>query len=490
MLHRPCTSVVALLLVMLGGCRRDPIVAGAEPGKASGPPSAPSRTLQGLAGGQIPPGLADVAQRVMPSVVSVASMRRVAAMRPELPFEDPWLRRFFGPERPPGGLDEAPERRGLGSGVIVAPGVILTNAHVVEGARELEITGQNKQVLQAELVGSDPKSDLAVLRIKGESNLPPLEFGDSSRLRPADLVLAIGNPFGVGETVTMGIVSAKGRADLGIVDYEDFIQTDAAINPGNSGGALVDVEGRLVGIPTAILSRSGGYMGVGFAIPSNMVKPIMSSLLAHGRVIRGYLGVTIQEVDQSLAKALGLPNTDGVLISDVEPGGPAAKAGLRRGDVVLSVDRQPVRSSGELRNVVAGTPVGKEVEVVAQRSGSRRETLRVKVGEMPAASAAKPAASPAPHSGEAGLAIAPLDDAVRRQLKLPASIKQGVVVEGVRPGSPADRAGLRPGDVILEIGRQPLASPQQFSGLWAKSKGTTALLVWREGHTVYVAITR
>jgi len=481
------------LIVALAGCDREPVTPGAESRPVTPEPVASAAPL--AANDPLRAPLADVAQRVMASVVSVASTRTVPAMRPELPFDDPWFRRFFGPELGPEwplpfpGPPEDREQRGLGSGVIVAPGVILTNAHVVEGAKELEITGQNKEVLQAELVGADPKSDLAVLKIKGTTSLPALEFGDSARLRPADIVLAIGNPFGVGQTVTMGIVSAKGRANLGIVDYEDFIQTDAAINPGNSGGALVDVEGRLVGIPTAILSRSGGYMGIGFAIPSNMAKPIMTSLLEHGRVTRGYLGVTIQEVSPALAKALGLPNTDGVLISDVEPGSPAAKAGLRRSDVVLSVGGQVVRSTGELRNVVANAPVGKDVEVVVSRGG-RRETVRVKIGEMPASTADKPASPGTPSKGDAGLLIAPLDESARRRFQVPSSVKQGVVVSAVEPGSPAARAGLRPGDVILELGQQPVGSPQQFKERWSKVTGTTPLLVLRDGRTLYVALAR
>jgi S1-C subfamily serine protease len=218
---------------------------------------------------------------------------------------------------------------------------------VVEGADELEITGHNKRVLKAKLVGTDAKSDLAVLKIQGDvTGLTALPFADSSRLRLGQVVLAIGNPFGVGQTVTMGIVSATSRADLGIEAYEDFIQTDAAINPGNSGGALVDLEGRLVGVPTAILSRSGGYMGVGFAIPSSMAQPIMKSLLEHGRVDRGFIGVTIQNLDSDLVKALGLKALDGVLVAGVKSGGPAEKAGLRRGDVVLRVDGQSVQTTG------------------------------------------------------------------------------------------------------------------------------------------------
>ncbi len=271
--------------------------------------------------------------RVLPSVVSISSTR--VQRMPQHPFF---------PGFPPMGGQRELRQEGLGSGVVVGPGVVVTNNHVVDGADEIRVTTKGKRELVAKVIGTDPKSDLAVLRVEGDtSQLVPIQFGDSSRLRLGDVVLAIGNPFGVGQTVTMGIVSAKGRADVGIEDYEDFIQTDAAINPGNSGGALVDMEGHVIGINTAILSRSGGSVGIGFAIPSNMAKPIVDSLVSQGRVDRGFLGVTIQDIDQDLAQAMGLQTTDGVLIADVQPDGPGAKAGIQRGDVILKHRRQSHR---------------------------------------------------------------------------------------------------------------------------------------------------
>jgi serine protease Do len=360
---------------------------------------------------------------------------------------------------------------------------------VVEGARELEITGQNKRVLKAKVVGSDPKSDLAVLKIEGDpSGLTPLSFADSSKLRLGQIVLAIGNPFGVGQTVTMGIVSATSRADLGIEAYEDFIQTDAAINPGNSGGALVDLEGRLVGVPTAILSRTGGYMGVGFAIPSNMAQPIMKSLLEHGRVDRGFLGISIQNVDSDLAKGLGLSTLDGVLISDVSAGGPAAKAGLRRGDVVLSIDGKSVQSTGQLRNVVAGLPVGKVASVQVLRNGERK-TVSATIERQPAEEgAARGPGAPSPDDS-IGVTLAPLDAALRQRLDAPAAL-QGVVVTGVKPGSPAAMAGLEEGDLILQAGKEAVRGAEDLARQWRETTGALAVLVWRKHRTFYMALKR
>jgi len=437
-------------------------------------------------------GLRRVAQQAMPAVVSVASTRPAAEPRtPNLPFDDPFFRRFFGPDSPfrsgphSGPL---PPQRGLGSGVIVSGNVILTNAHVVDGATKLVVTTHDRRSLEVELAGVDAKSDLAVLRIKGDTTgLKPLAFADSDTVELGQVVLAIGNPFGVGETVTMGIVSAKGRADLGIVDYEDFIQTDAAINPGNSGGALVDLNGNLVGIPTAILSRTGGYMGVGFAIPSNMAKPIMQSLLETGRVARSYLGVSIQDVDQDLAKALGLESVRGVLVADVVADSPSAKAGLQRGDVILAVEGKAMSSAGQLRNTIATAGIGKQVELQVWRDGQTRK-VTVSLGAMPEE---KPSSSSTPGgsgAGALGATLAPLDADVRRQLDVPPDIKAGVVVTDVEVNSKAFEAGIRRGDVILELGGSSVTSPERLRELWQKSSGAVAILLFREGRTLYVAV--
>jgi serine protease Do len=441
--------------------------------------------------------ISDVAARALPAVVSVASTRVAKMEAPEgLPFADPFFRFFFGPNGP--GDDETtplphmPHGRGmvehgLGSGVLVGNGLVLTNAHVVADAQEIVVTAEDKRILKAKVAGTDKKSDLAVLKITSDtSGLAPLEFADSSTLKLGQIVLAIGYPFGLGGTVTMGIISAKGRANLGIADYEDFVQTDAAINPGNSGGALVDLSGRLVGVPTAILSRSGGYMGVGFAIPSNMAKSVMSDLLEHGHVNRGFLGVAIQSLDGDLAEALHLKSAHGVLVSEVTPGTPAAKAGLKAGDVVLAVNGTKVESTGEFRNLIAGAGANGKVDLDVVRAGKEQHvsaTLTKTPDEPEAKSGAAAAAS-----SDAGIRLAPLDPALRKKLDLPADAPAGALVEAVEPGSPADESGLHPGDVILELDNRPVTSGADFSDRLSKQKGPVALRIWREGRALYLVL--
>jgi serine protease Do len=369
---------------------------------------------------------------------------------------------------------------------------VLTNNHVVSEAQEIKVTLFDKREFDAEVVGTDPKSDVAVIRIKAAPNdLKPIPLGDSSRIRLGDVVLAIGNPFGVGQTVTMGIISAKGRADVGIVDYEDFIQTDAAINPGNSGGALVNMEGQLIGINTAIVSRSGGYQGIGFAIPTNMVSPIMESLKKYGKVTRGWLGVAIQDVDQDLAAAMKLPTSRGVLISDVTAGSPAQKGGLKRGDVVVKIDGQPVETNGHFRNAIAAGGSGKKVNLELYREG-KLEKLALALGEMPQdRQGAGGSKGPGPSSaGLDGLSLNELTPEVRQRLDLGNDVPKGLAVMRVAPGSPAAKAGLRPGDVLLEVNRKPVATVREFEDLYGKSKGNVLLLLHRQGSTVFVVVRR
>lgn len=432
--------------------------------------------------------IADVVERVVPSVVSISSTRVARAQ--QMPFEDPFFRFFFGPGR--GGPREQREQ-GLGSGVIVGEGLVVTNNHVIDHADEIKIATQDHRQFEAELIGADPKTDLALLRIKGEAKgLKPIALGDSSRLRLGDVVMAIGNPFGVGQTVTMGIVSAKNRSDLGIEDYEDFIQTDAAINPGNSGGALVDMEGNLIGINTAILSRSGGNVGIGFAIPSNMARPIVESLMQHGKVVRGWLGVAIQAVDADLAKVLNLPENSGVLVSDVNKDTPAAKAGVRRGDVIMSVDDHKVRTTGELRNAIAAAGANRTVRLRILREG-KELTLNVALTEMPSKLSGSEEVSGAPGSKaapELGMQVQPLTPDLKKKLEVPPEINQGVVITDLAPSSDAAQAGLRPGDVILEINRTKVTSPNELERAWQSTKGNLLALVLRKGTTNYLVIKR
>ena len=496
---RPFACLAHLLLALLIGgvplgCAPATLPAGpgaAPPQPTSAPPpppegGSPRRLPQPDFAGNSAAGalsIADIAERVTPSVVSISSTKVRKSQPLPFPFGFPF---DWGPPR---------QRReqGLGSGVMIRDGVIVTNNHVVADADEVKATTHDDREFSVEVVGTDPKSDLAVLRLLGDtSGLRPIEMGDSSRLRLGDVVLAIGNPFGVGQTVTMGIVSAKGRADVGIIDYEDFIQTDAAINPGNSGGALVDMEGRLVGIPTAILSRSGGYQGIGFAIPTNMARPIVDSLLRHGKVARGWLGVAIQDINQDLAKALGLPSTSGVLVSDVTPGSPAAKGGLKRGDVVLKVDGKTVETTGRLRNLVATSGASAKVNLEVFREG-RTQTLQVALGERPESEPGQPPSRGRPGRGSTtldGLTLETLSPQNRAKHGISPTLTHGVIITGVRPGSSAERAGLRPGDVVLEVDRKKVADLRRFTQLWRAAQGKTLLWIHRRGVTRYVVVDR
>ncbi len=438
--------------------------ASAQPA-ASAPAVLPSAALARAGGVSI----ADVVERVLPSVVSVASTRVAPVTFP------------FG--------SGSPDRQaGIGSGVVIGPGIVVTNNHVVAGAEKLEVKTADNRVLGARVVGTDPKSDLAVLELSGDTKgLVPLELGDSARLRLGDVVLAVGNPFGVGQTVTMGIVSAKGRANMGIVDYEDFIQTDAAINPGNSGGALVDMEGRLVGINTAILSRTGGNVGIGFAIPTNMAKPIVESLRTQGKVVRGWLGVSIQDVDQELATALALPTPTGVLISDVQSGSPAQRAGLVRGDVITRLEGRTVDGVGQFRNQIAASGAGKQIKLGLLRAKKPVE-ISAALDEQP--SDVRRDFAPSKADALDGLTLGELTPDARRSLHLPAQVAAGAVVVEVDRGSPAARAGLRSGDVVLEVDRQKVTGVERFRELYGKARGRTLLLLFREGSALFVVAQR
>ena len=323
--------------------------------------------------------ISDVAERVVDSVVNISTHGTSKGPAAWDPF-------FTDPDSPYYGMQpNARQQMSKGSGVIVsAGGRILTNAHVVKGAEDITVTLQDGTELQAKLVGADHKADLAVLQLEGQfPTLKPISFGDSNALRLGEVVLAVGDPFGVGKSVTMGIVSAKGRGGMGIEEYEDFIQTDAAINPGNSGGALVNMRGELVGINTAIASPNRGYAGIGFAIPTTMARPIMDMLIKDGKVSRGYLGVNIATVTSALAKEHKLPATRGALVANIQPDGPAAKAGLEEGDVVVALNGTEVRSSDVLRNAIAMTTPGTTVNLEVVRKQQGKIVVKAKLGELP-----------------------------------------------------------------------------------------------------------
>jgi serine protease Do len=438
------------------------------------------------------PGMtyAPLVKEALPEVVNIASSHMVQRGNEESNgmFEDPFFRQFFG-DRQPHSQRSKPQQekeQSLGSGVIVGTnGYILTNNHVVDGATDIKVSLHDKREFTAKVVGRDPKTDVAVLKIDAE-NLSAIPMGDSSKVQVGDLAFAIGDPFGVGQTVTMGIVSATGRANLGIEDYEDFIQTDAAINPGNSGGALIDGRGELIGINTAILSHSGGNQGVGFAIPINLAKRVMDQIVDHGHVVRGFLGATIQDVTPTMAKALGLDGAGGVLIGDVTPKGPAAQAGMKAGDVVIKLNGQPVADSAALRLQISETDPGTTVPLTVRRGTSTLD-LNVKLGELPA-DHDKTADGNTENDSLQGLQVEPLSPAARQQLHL-GDEAQGVVVAQVDPNSAAADAGIREGDVVTEVNHQPVTTVSEFEQSM-RSSGNKAILlrVERNGTGLYLAL--
>ncbi len=435
-----------------------------------------------------------IIKQVAPSVVQVnVTARAKNVPAPELPpiFSDPRWRDFFG--LPPldsergGRMQRQPEQRGLGSGVIVsADGYILTNNHVVAGADEIQVTLLDRREFKAKLVGADPKSDIAVIKVDAK-DLPAITFADSDQIEVGDFALAIGNPFGIGQTVTSGMVSALGRSMALGLQYEDFIQTDAAINPGNSGGALIDVRGRLIGINTAIYSRSGGFQGIGFAIPSNLARSVMEQLVRSGKVVRGYLGVTMQpEITDELAKQFLLKDRNGVLISEVAVGGPAAKAGLEPGDVITKFNGKDVKDSRALRFAVAAVAPGTEVPIEVVRRG-KVETFKVTIAEQPKdmAAAARGSSSEGTLNG---VGVADLEPSVRREFGIPARV-QGALITEVDPTSAAAAAGLQPGDVIQEINREPVRSAEDAVRLTENAESKKTLLrIWNRNGTRFVVV--
>ena len=434
-------------------------------------------------------GFRPVVKKALPSVVNVSTTRvvKTGKVAPSPFFSHPSFRDFFGPGR--GWEFDMPQERrerGLGSGVIVSPeGYILTNDHVVSEASEITVALADKRELKAKLIGTDPKTDVAVLKVD-ETDLPHLPLGDSSTVEVGDIVLAMGNPFGIGQTVTMGIVSATGRGGLGIEDYEDFIQTDAAINRGNSGGPLINVRGEVVGINTAIISRTGGNVGIGFSIPSNMAHDVMDQLIDTGRVVRGWLGVSIQLVGSKEAEALDLDEARGALVGDVTSDSPASKAGLERGDVIVAVDSETVSEPRDLQLKIARAGPDAKVNLSVIRNGKEKQ-IPVTLEELPEERRGIGSESRRTEAME-GVEVDELTPQISRQLGLPQDTF-GVVVTGVAPGSPASEAGLRRGDVIQEVNRKPVTNVQAFVDALRNSGGDPVmLLVNRAGSTAFVVV--
>jgi len=431
------------------------------------------------------------AERVSPAVLPIyADQVEEGGPLADNPFggfggED-FLRRFFGL---PGENSQGRVVHALGSGVVVSPdGLILTNNHVVENAQRLTVLMEDNTRLRAQVIGVDPLTDIAVVKVDAR-NLPTAVLGDSDELRVGQWVIAIGNPFELMHSVTQGIISARGRSNVGLAGYEDFLQTDASINPGNSGGALADLDGRVVGINTAISTTTGASIGLGFAIPINMAREVMNDLIQNGKVTRGYLGIVPQDIDQSLAEAMHLRDTQGALIGDVTAGGPGARAGIERGDIVIEFNGQPVRNSTDLRKMVADAKPDTRAQVVVLRNG-RRQTLVATLAERPQPQREESPAVPAqPQSDDLGLAVTPLTPELADRLGY--RNQQGVIVARVDPGSLSEHAGLQVGDLIQKVGTVPVADVNAFQHAMTRlpSGYATALLVRRGESTFYAGIT-
>jgi serine protease Do len=412
--------------------------------------------------------IADVAQRAMPAVMHIEVIQRVPVQGPSSPFEsDPFFRYFFG-----GSPGRKKEMRGIGTGTLIdADGNILTNHHVVSGATRIIVKTPSGEEMEAKLVGADPKTDLAVIRVKAVKNIQYLTFGNSDKIRIGEWVVAIGHPRGLEQTVTAGIISAKHRT--GILDpssYQDYIQTDAAINPGNSGGPLLNLAGEVVGINAAIVSESGGFEGIGFAIPSNMAAAITESLIKTGRVTRGWLGVNVQEVTASLARSLNLKGTRGALVTELVKGGPADRSGVKPGDLVTALDGYPVENANDFRNRVATSRIGRKMEIAILRKGER-----VAVNAVVASYKALPAAAGMEARSRLGLEVKEISalDARRKRLES----REGVMVSRVDPSGPAERAGLEPGDILYQINNNAVRSVKDYHRILEQVQAEEEILV-------------
>ncbi|OCC15891.1 HtrA protease/chaperone protein [Dissulfuribacter thermophilus] len=436
---------------------------------------------------------AKVVQKARPAVVFIKVEKTIESRGTQGPFNfmepfdffnDPFFERFFGPRYHRPQPKRKFKQRGQGSGFIVDKrGYILTNNHVVGDADLIEVKLFDGREFKAKVVGTDPQSDVAVIKIDADDDLPVLPLGDSDKVKVGEWVIAVGNPFGLSETVTVGVVSAKGRNRIGINDYEDFIQTDAAINPGNSGGPLINIRGEAIGMNTAIFSRSGGYMGIGFAIPINMAKAVMKQLIEKGKVVRGWLGVVIQEVDEDLAKSFGLEKPEGVLVAEVSEDSPAKRGGLKQGDIILQLNGQKVKDAGELRNKIALTPPGTRVRLLVLRDGEKK-LLVVKIGEKPGETTV--AGVRKGILKKLGLSLQDLTPELAEQFGYKEG--QGVLVSEVEPGSPAESAGIRAGYLIEEVNRIRVKTVAQCMNALRKSKHRVLLRLTDGQFTRYVVI--
>ncbi len=468
------TIILFILISLLIGYLIGNNLAIFSPKSTSYPPAYTPRVPRSITGEST--AFSDVVKSVGPAVVNISTTKTVRRdispfSHPFDPFED-----FFDSFRLPRKYKE----RSLGSGVIVSSdGYIITNYHVVEKADEIKVTLYDKQDYKGKIIGSDPKTDIAIIKIPAKS-LPAVKWGDSDSLQVGEFVLAFGNPYGFSHTVTMGIVSAVGRANVGIADYEDFIQTDAAINPGNSGGPLVNIRGELIGINTAIFSRTGGYQGIGFAVPSNMAESVMKQLVKEGKVTRGWLGVTIQSITPDLAKEFGLKNGKGAVVSEIMKGGPAEKAGLKRGDIILEVNGKTINDAESLRNAVAQSEVGSHIKIKIVREGQPL-SLTAKVSElpkdMPEASMEKREKETDEENVFAGFTVIALTEEIAKQLGL-SRYEKGVVIIRVEPDSAAEEAGLKKGDVIHEINKKTITNLRDFNNIVSHIKEGDSILLY------------
>jgi serine protease Do len=456
------------------------------------------------------PGFADLAARVGPAVVNIQTRKTaeqgqggpaLPQVPPGSPFEE-FFREFFDRERQQQQQQQQQRRMfSQGSGFVIDPtGFVVTNNHVIADSDEITVVFNDEKEFKARVIGRDPKTDLALLKIEGsEGPFTAVEWADSNQVRVGDWMLAIGNPFGLGSTVTAGIVSARGR-DIRSGPYDDFLQVDAAINRGNSGGPSFTLDGKVFGVNTAIFSPSGGNVGIGFAIPSNLARPVIESLKASGRVARGWLGVRIQAVTPEIAESLSLPGPDGALVAGVTPGGPAASAEIEAGDVILRFDGKTVDRMRSLPRLVAETSIGRDVDVLVWRRGEQR-TVKVKVGALPddeqlAALDRGEQRGPEAAGGKApiaelGLTVASLTTELRAQFSIGENVK-GVVVTDIEAAGPAAGEGLRPGDVIVEVGQEQVGSPPELNAkvrqAKQENKKAALLLVDRQGDLRFVAL--